>query len=321
MLLLGALLSFALCVAWIPGVTALAWRIGAVDVPCDWRRMHRKPIPRAGGIAIFFGFSISAAVFLVHSSYLISLLCGGALMLALGLADDMFSLPAFFKLLFQFAVATASITASGVVSERVAFWAILWVVVLTNAHNFIDGLDGLFAGCAAIEGTALGAVFLLRGSMPLAMLSLFLSASCLGFRCFNRYPAGIFAGDCGSGTVGFLLGMLSLSLFGAGESVFASLSPLMVFAYPLTDLLTAVIRRLLRGKSPFAADRAHLHHRICAVGLTHPQCVAILLLIAATLSVVGVLLAAEASLFFASLACAASALLLIRLRHFIADCR
>ena len=239
-------------------------------------------------------------------------------MLTLGLADDMFCLPAFFKLLFQFAAATASVLASDLVSEDLTAWAVLWVVILTNAHNFIDGLDGLFAGCASIEGIALCAAFLLRGLTPLAMLSLFLSAACLGFRCFNRYPAKIFAGDCGSTTVGFLLGMLSLPLMGAGIS-WSSLSSLLIFAYPFTDLICAVVRRLIRGKNPFAADRAHLHHRLVAAGLTHPQCGGVLLLISAALGVVGVLMTAELYFVPASLSCLASALLLIRIRHFVAD--
>ncbi|MBR3893848.1 MAG: undecaprenyl/decaprenyl-phosphate alpha-N-acetylglucosaminyl 1-phosphate transferase [Clostridia bacterium] len=321
MLLLGGLLSFSLCLMLIPAVIALAWRIGAIDVPRDWRRMHSNPIPRAGGLAIFFSFTASAIVFAGRFPYLISVLCGGGLLFALGLADDMFCLPAFFKLLFQFAAATASVFASGIVSENVAVWAILWVVVLTNAHNFIDGLDGLFAGCSAIEGSALCAAFLSRGEGDFAMPPLLLAGACLGFRCFNRHPAEIFAGDCGSGTVGFLLGMLSLPLFAEGESLFVSLSPLLMFAYPLTDLFTAVVRRVLRGKSPFSADRAHLHHRICAVGLNPPQCGGVLLLITVALNIVGVLLAAESYLFFTALACFASALLLIRLRHFITDCR
>lgn len=322
MIVLGCLLSFALCVVLVPPVIGLAWQIGAVDVPRDWRRMHFQAIPRAGGIAVFAAFAVSALVAAPHSVFLISLLCGGALMMAVGLADDMFCLPAFFKLLFQFAAATACVIASGIASERSFLWAILWVVLLTNAHNFIDGLDGLLSGCATIEGIALGVAYLMgSGGASLATLSLLLAASCLGFRCFNRYPARIFAGDCGSGTVGFLLGMLSLPMLVSGENVFVCLSPFLVFAYPLTDLFTAVTRRILRGKSPFAADRAHLHHRICAVGLAHPQCVGVLLLISASLGVIGVLLAARVYLLFPSLACLASALLLIWLRRAIIDFR
>ncbi|MBQ7346531.1 MAG: undecaprenyl/decaprenyl-phosphate alpha-N-acetylglucosaminyl 1-phosphate transferase [Clostridia bacterium] len=321
MVLLGCLLSFALCFVLVPPVIALAWRIGAVDVPCDWRRMHCESIPRAGGIAIFVSFAVACAVFGGGSPFLICTLCGGALMLAVGLADDIFCLPAFFKLLFQIAAATAAVFGSGIATGGQAAPAIFWVVMLSNAHNFIDGLDGLFAGCAAIEGVALSLAFVVCGMTGEAMLPLFLALSCLAFRHFNRYPAQIFAGDCGSGTVGFLLGMLSLPLFGGVDGGISMLAPFLLFAYPLTDLFTAVLRRILRGKSPFAADRAHLHHRICAVGLTHPQCGGVLLLITGALGTVGVLIGAEIYLvpaFFASLA---AAVLLMRIRRFITDCQ
>lgn len=318
MLFLCLLLSFAACYVLVPPVIALAWRIGAVDVPMDWRRMHHQSIPRAGGIAIFAAFALSSRVLGLGDSFLITTLCGGALMLAVGLADDIFCLPAFFKLLFQVAAAVAAVLGSGAVEGRGTVWAVLWVVTLTNAHNFIDGLDGLFSGCATIEGLALGLALMLMGTGNLAVIPLLLSAACFAFRFFNRYPAQIFAGDCGSTTVGFLLGMLSLPLMGAGIS-WSSLSSLLIFAYPLTDLICAVVRRLMRGKNPFAADRAHLHHRLVAAGLTYPQCGGVLLLISAALGIVGVLMTAELYFVPASLSCLASALLLIRIRRFVAD--
>ena len=320
MLLICAVLSFAFCFVLVPPTIALSWRIGAVDVPCDWRRMHCKSIPRAGGIAIFFSFLLACVVYGAATPFWICTLCGGGLMLALGLADDMFCLPAFFKLVFQIAAAAAAVLGSGIADGFFALGAILWVVALTNAHNFIDGLDGLFSGCAAIEGGALCLALFLSGQGTFAAPSLFLSLSCLAFRCFNRYPAQIFAGDCGSGTVGFLLGMASLPLLESGFRM-TLLSPFLLFAYPLTDMVIAIIRRLMQGKSPFSADRAHLHHRLVAAGLSHPQSGGALLMISLVLGVVGVLISVEYFMLPASLACACAALLLIRIRRFVVDCQ
>lgn len=317
MVILVCFLAFALAYVSVPTVIGLSWRIGAVDVPRDWRRMHPKPIPRAGGIAIYSSFLIAGIVLGRPSSLLSCALGGGFLLLCVGLADDIFCLRAWSKFFFQIAAVTASVLGSGLTDGWRSLGAILWVLTLTNAHNFIDGLDGLFAGTAVIEGSALCLAFLLLGMNDVALLSLLLALSCLAFRAYNAFPARIFAGDCGSGTVGFLLGMLSLSFFEHVTFSGSRLAPLLIFAYPLTDLITAVLRRVMHGKSPFAADRGHLHHRICDAGLTQIQCGRVLLLISFALAVAGVLTVMEGFLLVASLACAFSALLLIRIRRYI----
>ena len=319
MLFLIALLSFALCYVLVPPVIALSWRIGAVDVPADWRRMHHRSIPRAGGLAIFVSFFVACCVLGVKSHLLACALGGGTLLLLVGLADDIFCLNAYGKLFFQLAATIAAVLGSGIAHGFGAVLAVLWVVTLTNAHNFVDGLDGLFSGCAAIEGVALCLAFAACGLRENLAPPLFLALACLAFRFFNRHPAEVFAGDCGSGPVGFLLGMLSLPLFGQLQGTIGVLSPLLLFAYPLTDLFTAVLRRLMRGKSPFHADRAHLHHRICDAGLTPPQCCAVLLLITAGLSAVGVLISTSGLLLLACLSCLASAFLLRKIRRFIVE--
>ena len=320
MILFACCAAFTLCFVTVPLVIALSWKIGAVDVPCDWRRMHCESIPRAGGLSIFFGFFIACCLLGEVSHFLACALGGGLLILLVGLADDIFCFGAWGKFFFQAAAATAAVLGCGIVSRSGAILAILWVLTLTNAHNFVDGLDGLFAGVSCVEGVALCLTFLTVGLNEYALPPLLLALACLGFRIFNRYPAQIFAGDCGSGTVGFLLGFLSLPLFGTLEIGLGSLSPLLLFGYPLTDLFAAVLRRVLRGKSPFQADRAHLHHRICDAGLTHPQCGGALILISAGLGGVGVLLSAERFLVAACLACVAVVFLLMRIRQFIVDC-
>ena len=309
------LLSYLL----IPPVIALAWRIGAVDVPCDWRRMHREKIPRAGGIAIFISFFVGLLLLPVPERELLAAFVGGGLLLLVGLLDDVFCLGATPKLLVQILACLLTLWLSGRTPGVEMLAPLLWILALCNAHNMIDGLDGLLAGCTAIEAIALSVFFALLGEWRRGLPPLLLAAAALGFRSWNRYPARIFAGDCGSTTLGFFLGYYSLPAF-AGEGIGGiSIAPLLLFAYPLTDLGTAVLRRILRGKNPFAADRAHLHHRISAVGLTQVQSAGVLLAITAGTGTVGVLLANQAFLISASLASLAAVFLLLALRSYILD--
>ncbi len=307
------LLVLCLSYALTPTAIGTARQIGAIDVPLDGRRMHKRSIPRAGGLAVFFAFAFGCLMACENSRALyVTLACGTALLLV-GLADDIICLPALTKLVFQTGIAVISLVGSGTQSGVKLLWGVFWVILLTNAHNFIDGLDGLLSGCAAIEGFAL---FLSLG-VELGLPALFLSLACIGFLPFNRHPACVFLGDCGSGTLGFFLGMLSLPLFDSGEGVNRVLIPFLLFAYPLCDLGTAVLRRFLHGKSLFCADRGHLHHRICDAGLGQKGCVRVLLSICAGFCAIGVLSTDESLLFFASFASLAVAFLLMRLRRFI----
>ncbi len=314
-----ATLAFLLCFVLVPTVCRLSWTIGAIDVPKDWRRMHAKKIPRAGGVAVCFAFSIATLALGGGSHSVICALGGYILMTAVGLADDIYCFGAQTKLLFQISIVTASVLGLGKFSATQSFFAIFWVLTLCNAHNFIDGLDGLLCGCAMVEGGFLSVAMLLSGQGSDSYFPLLLSAACLAFLHFNRAPANIFAGDCGSLSIGFLLGMLSLGLFERAETPLSLLSPLFIFAYPLTDLFVAVVRRLLRGRSPFSADRAHLHHRLCDAGLSKLQSVHLLHLICAMLGGIGVLLQGERFFLFASLFCVITAVLLIKIRHFVTD--
>jgi UDP-GlcNAc:undecaprenyl-phosphate GlcNAc-1-phosphate transferase len=320
MLLFYSTLAFLLSFSAMPATIRLAWQIGAVDEPKDWRRMHVRKIPRAGGIAVFLSFFVSCLSFFgtLNRAFACAL-GGGFLLLLVGLADDIFCLGVPVKLFFQVSIATASVIGSGLLSGWSILFGGVWVLTLANAHNFIDGLDGLFAGCAVIEGCLLSLALHVSGAGGAVAAPLILASACLGFLLYNRHPAMIFAGDCGSVTVGFLLGMFSLPLFSHPLSAFSPLSPFFLFALPLTDLLTAVMRRTLRGRSVFSADRAHLHHRLTDAGLTQPQCVLILLSLSLSLGLIGVFLTRRQFLEVASVASAASAILLIIIRHFIAD--
>ena len=310
------LFVFLLCFVVTPAVILLSWRIGAVDVPLDGRRMHRKSVPRGGGIAIFLSFFVGVALLNLWNVETGALVLGSGIMFLVGLADDVFGLGAWAKLFFQTVAALASVLASGYTNGAGIVLAVFWVVLLTNAHNFIDGLDGLLCSCGAVEGLMLGACFFLAGEGESGILALLLAGACFGFRAYNRYPARIFAGDCGSESLGFAFAMLSLPLF-VGEMTFSLLTPLFIFAFPIIDLFSTVLRRVFHGYSPFRADRAHLHHRLFAAGIPHAECTDILTSLSAIAGLVGVLLSRPSLWLIAAIACPLAAWYLVHLFHYV----
>lgn len=297
----------------LPPLIRLSWRIGALDVPRDDRRMHRDSVPRVGGVAIFAA-TLSAALLSGAGAAERYALAGAAMVFAVGLADDLFTLPAWLKLFFQLVAAAFAVGAGGVAKGIWGFAAVFWVILLTNAHNLIDGLDGLFAGAASVEAVGLFAVLAVLGKESL--LPLLLAAACVAFRAENRAPARVFAGDCGSGTVGFLLGMLSIPAF-AGDWALGMLSPVFLFAYPMADLFAAVLRRTLNRRPLFGADRGHLHHRLAATGIGTVAVGRVLLVAGAVFAGIGVLLAREEWSTFAAAACVGAVGVLLSLRAYV----
>ena len=319
MMILTVALSAALTFVLTPTAMDLGWHLRAVDVPADGRRMHRRRIPRSGGIALLFGWLLSCGALCLPSPFLSVALGGAVLIFLLGLTDDILCLGPWCKLFFQTAIGLATVLGCGARDVMGTAGGLFWVLVLTNAHNFIDGLDGLLAGTVALEATGLALLLGMFGEGRLALPMLALASVCLGFRLYNRHPARIFAGDCGSGMLGFLLGIFSLRLWDLLPRGIAGASVLFLFAYPLTDLFCAVLRRMLRGKSPFTADRGHLHHRIFDAGVPHSICVRLLHGICGGTVAIGVLLGFEADFSFAGMLCFAVAALLMCLRRFIVE--
>ncbi len=292
----AALVAFTLT----PPVRALAFRIGAVDVPLDNRRMHRKPIPRIGGLAIFISFWISTLLFSQPTPELASIWVGGGILVILGVLDDIFRLTAGLKFVVQILAAVFAVV-NGCVIDYINIGGeyfplgvfsypvtILWIVGLTNAINFIDGLDGLACGVSMISSISLFCVLLLHGSWEFAVITAILAGACLGFLPFNANPARIFMGDTGALFLGYTLAVISVQGVFKLHAVLSFMAPLMVFAFPLLDTLFAIVRRLLAGKSPFAPDRGHLHHRLVDMGFTQKESVNILYAICGILGLVAV---------------------------------
>lgn len=286
-----------------PVVKYLAKSVGAVDVPKDERRMHKTPIPRMGGLAIFLGFLIAVLIFVPIDTKLRGILLGAVLILILGVLDDILTLHAIPKFLVQI-LAAVIVVLHGCRIDQIFGWvmplwlsyvsSVLWIVAMTNAINFIDGLDGLAAGVSAISAGAMLVVALLLVPQGNAMTSALLLAAvvggCLGFIPYNFNPAKIFMGDTGSNFLGFILA--SISVYGLFKTyAFISFAvPFLVLGLPIFDICFAVIRRVAHGQSPMHADRGHFHHRLIDMGFSQKQAVAIAYLLTAILGLAAVTL-------------------------------
>ena len=314
LLLFGISCIFSL--ALTPLVKRLAIRIKAVDVP-DERKVHEHPIPRLGGVAIFAAFNLTMLLFVspfgisddpfmrVASPWWIGFLVPAAIIIGLGICDDLRPLGARLKFLVQVVAALIAVC-QGYRIEQIGlpwgtlvylgWWSIpitvLWIVGITNAFNLVDGLDGLACGVALISTLTLAGIALLNQHIELALISSALAGSVLGFLRYNFRPATIFLGDSGSLFLGFTLAVMSITAAYKVSTTASILIPLLAFGLPIMDTALAMVRRLLRttrvvdtkkegklrffyfrGQSMFEADRDHVHHRLMQLGINHRNAV------------------------------------------------
>ncbi len=300
----AGLLTFLLT----PPVRVLAYRLGAVDIPRDDRRMHKKPTPRMGGVAIFASFAIAVLLFCNIDSKLIGLLIGAALIVVVGMLDDIYRIspllklagqiiasciPVFFGITIDFINVFGKYIHFGIFSIPVT---IFWIVAVTNAINLIDGLDGLACGISTISAVSIMVFALLEVNLSIALLVAILAGSCMGFMPYNRNPAAIFMGDTGALFLGYTLSTVSiLGLFKLNAFV-SFWIPFLIFGLPLLDTTTSAIRRILKGHSPFEADRGHFHHKLIDLGFNQKQAVTILYSISALFGISAILFTKEKKL-------------------------
>ena len=290
-----------------PVVKSLAFKVGAVDVPKDNRRMHKHPIPRMGGLAIFFGFILSVLVFLPLTSPLRGMLMGGVIIVILGIFDDIYALPAKPKFLIQIVAALIAVLAGNRIYflsnpnifSSEPFWelgwlsiplSVLWIVAITNAVNLIDGLDGLACGVSTISSMTLLVISLIVSEPEVTILMAALSGACIGFLPYNLNPAKIFMGDTGSTFLGFILATVSIQGLFKFHMIISFAVPFLMLGLPIFDTCFAILRRVAKGQSPMAPDRGHIHHRLIDMGLSQKQTVAVLYVISAILGLSAVVL-------------------------------
>ena len=299
----GTLLSLL----FTPLVTSAALALGLVDAP-GGRKVHSVSVPRTGGVAVIAAASLAlvaaARVEPQQAGWtalapLVPVLAGAGLVFSIGFIDDLRGLPVWPRLAVQ-VLAAAVVMASGLLIERVTIsgdtWALgvlswpvtlLWIVGLTNAFNFIDGIDGLAAGIAVIVGATCTAILIARNHAPEALLLVALVGAAQGFLVYNLPPASIFLGDSGSLCFGFVLATTAITGWQKGATALATGVPLLLFALPLADAVSVVFRRSRRRTNQRTSvlsvlrqlvepDREHIHHRLTRRGWSTRRTVLVL---------------------------------------------
>ncbi|MFA6940930.1 MAG: MraY family glycosyltransferase [Clostridiaceae bacterium] len=299
---IAMVISFALT----PLVKKLAVKLDIIDIPKDARRVHNRPIPLIGGLAIYISFTVMLIGTGIFTKEKLAILIGGTIILIGGLLDDKYDLKPVQKLIFQISAALVLIfmgveinLLTNPFTKYISFmnlekWlsipvTLFWIVGVTNAFNLIDGLDGLASGLALISSVSMLAVSMITRRDESVLLNSILSGAILGFLPYNFNPASIFLGDTGAQLLGFLLS--SIAVIGAVKSATAiTLAvPIIVLGVPIYDTAFAIIRRKINGKPIMQADKGHIHHRLLALGFSQKKVVIIMYLISGSLGLISIL--------------------------------
>ncbi|MCL2396485.1 MAG: undecaprenyl/decaprenyl-phosphate alpha-N-acetylglucosaminyl 1-phosphate transferase [Defluviitaleaceae bacterium] len=300
--------GFGIALFLTPWSRVISIALGAVAKPSP-RGMHKKPIPRMGGLAIVLGFMAAMVVALFFMEELRTLqfagfIVGGIIIVGLGMLDDIYELKAGIKFAVQIVAALVVVFTD----TRIIFvgWplqevfttfsipiTILWIVGIINALNLIDGVDGLAAGVTSIAALFLTVLCIMTGSPLAVVFAAALAGSCLGFLPRNFSPADVIMGDTGSTFLGYVLAVSSI--IGVYKS-YAALSVVIVvfaLALPILDTVFVSIRRVLSGKAPWRPDRGHLHHKLIDRGYSQKQTVVILYIVSIIAGGIAILIAVQ----------------------------
>ncbi len=309
------LVAAVIAAAATPLAIVFAPKVGAMDIPKDSRRVHNKPMPRFGGVAIYLGMMVSLAVFAMHAKGVSAIMIGCTMMFILGLIDDLKNMKPVVKFAGQVLAATV-VFALGVriTFVRITFMedilgvepdafanavfiggmidyivTVLWLVAITNSVNLIDGLDGLAAGISAISALCIAYVAYIHGYMVPTMVMMAVAGSAAGFLPFNFHPAKIFMGDAGSQLLGFAIAAFSVSGTVKSATIMVVLMPALVLGLPIFDTIMAIVRRTSRHQSIGTADKEHLHHKIMRAGFGQRRAVLLMYSVSGIMGVVAVL--------------------------------
>ena len=287
-LLLAFVIAMVVTMALIPPLVRVAARLQVLDDPAS-RKVHTQPIPRVGGIAMVVGSLLPLCLWLPMDRTLVAYLLAVIVLLVFGAWDDRVTLSPRTKFVGQL-IAVLIVMLVGHVSidtmmlgERVALpdWlgfglTLLFLLGITNAINLSDGLDGLAGGTTLLCCAALALLGQSWDVRFVETVGVVLMGAILGFLRFNTYPARIFMGDAGSQFLGFSVGVLSILLTKQTATPLSTALPLLLIGLPVLDTLIVIVLRLHAGRSPFAADRQHFHHRLLALGLDHHEAVIVI---------------------------------------------
>ena len=317
------LLAFIVAFMATPYSIKIAEKIGAIDIPKDDRRMRKKSIPKLGGLAVISGFAISL-IYLIsvmniegsinlfdenqYFKKLIGVGLGVIIITITGVIDDTKTLKPLQKLFGQVLAAVVAvgfgiqisdsdipfITNTELAHEISMVVTVIWIIGITNAINLIDGLDGLSSGIALISCISLLIIFALNYSPMIAILMITsLIGALVGFLPFNFSPAKTFIGDTGSNFLGYILSIVSILGVAKTYTAVVIALPMLVLGLPIFDVVWAIIRRVIKGKSIkaiFKADKGHLHHRLIARGFSQKQAVLVMYAMSAGLGLFAIIL-------------------------------
>ena len=289
----GFLSAAAIVLAVAPLTARLAPVIGAVDDPAasDRPRVHSRPLPRIGGLAIVTGILVPALVFLRPDGAYVGIVLGTALVAALGLVDDVRGIPPSVKLVGVSAVALIPVAGYGVYFDHVTLPVIgdhdlplvlayvvtvLWIAALANLVNLIDGMDALAAGIVAIAAFSFAILAASFGRTPAAVLAAIVCGAAVAFLPYNYHPARIIMGDSGALALGFVLATLAVQGVMKTAATIALAAPLLVMAVPILDTSFVVLKRLKYRRPPWQADHNHFYHRFMRIGFSERRTAAYL---------------------------------------------
>lgn len=331
--ILALAVAFLVSFAATPMVISLAHKLNAIDVPKDARRVHKKPTPLIGGLAIFYGFIVSVLCFAMLDKETAGILVGCVIIVIVGMIDDITDMKAIVKLMCQI-LAAAIVVYSGVRIEHFAnpffhwfgppyivfnFWVsvaitMIWIVGVCNAVNLIDGLDGLAVGVSSIASLSMLAMTLISQNLNVAIITAAVAGAAFGFLPYNFNPAKIFMGDTGALFLGFILACISVQGFLKFSAIISFAIPLLMLGLPLFDTVFAIFRRVSSGRSPMSPDRGHLHHKLLDMGFSQKQTVAILYTLTAVLCLTAVVISTRGYLRGALLIIAVMIIILASLK-------
>ncbi len=298
--------AFAISNVMTPVAKKISLKLGAIDMP-KARGMHKKPMPRMGGIAIVAGFTLTVLLLYNFTEYsdmhkLTGYFIGAAMIVVLGMVDDVKNLPAKFKFAVQILAALVAVAFG--IRIHIVMWpvtyallklsipiTVIWIVGLTNAVNLIDGLDGLATGVSSIAAICIMVLCILTGDETSVVLTAALAGSCLGFLPRNFNPAEIFMGDTGATFLGYTLAVTSILGVFKGYAMIALMVSVLAVGFPIFDTLFAMTRRAARHQPIMQADRGHLHHKLIDRGFSQKQAVMILYGISAVCAAIAIFIA------------------------------
>ena len=298
--------AFAISNVMTPVAKKISLKLGAIDMP-KARGMHKKPMPRMGGIAIVAGFTLTVLLLYNFTEYsdmhkLTGYFIGAAMIVVLGMVDDVKNLPAKFKFAVQILAALVAVAFG--IRIHIVMWpvtyallklsipiTVIWIVGLTNAVNLIDGLDGLATGVSSIAAICIMVLCILTGDETSVVLTAALAGSCLGFLPRNFNPAEIFMGDTGATFLGYTLAVTSILGVFKGYAMIALMVSVLAVGFPIFDTLFAMTRRAARHQPIMQADRGHLHHKLIDRGFSQKQAVMILYGISAVCAPIAIFIA------------------------------